>query len=92
MSYAPAEAGKSTRSATARDLSVRNDHIQQSLLADQRGKWAIKWSFVGLLATASLQAVMANISGNAVIFADTIRNFGDAATVIHYSLRSRLRR
>ncbi len=57
-------------------------HTQQSLLADRRGKWAIQWSFVGLLVTAVLQAIMVKISGSSALLADTIHNFGDAATAI----------
>ena len=57
-------------------------HTQQSLLADQRGKWAIQWSFVALLVTAVLQAIMVKISGSSALLADTIHNFGDAATAI----------
>ena len=57
-------------------------HTQQSLLADQRGKWAIKWSFIWLLATAAFQAIMVKISGSTALLADTIHNFGDAATAI----------
>jgi cation diffusion facilitator family transporter len=44
--------------------------------------WALKWSFVGLLATALFQLVVVVISGSVALFADTIHNFADAATAI----------
>lgn len=47
-----------------------------------RGLWAIKWSFVGLAATAAVQLIVVFISGSVALLADTIHNFGDAATAI----------
>ena len=47
-----------------------------------RGLWAIKWSFVALMATASLQLVVVFLSGSVALLADTIHNFGDAATAV----------
>src|SRR5262249_45806502 len=44
--------------------------------------WAIKWSFVGLAGTALLQLVVVLLSGSVALLADTIHNFGDAATAI----------
>src|SRR5262249_6065799 len=44
--------------------------------------WAIKWSFIGLAVTASLQLVVVFLSGSVALLADTIHNFGDAATAI----------
>ncbi|MGD2000029.1 MAG: cation diffusion facilitator family transporter, partial [Desulfobacterales bacterium] len=43
---------------------------------------AIKWSFLGLLATALFQVVIVILSGSVALFADTVHNFGDAATAI----------
>ncbi len=45
-----------------------------------RGVWAVKCSFVGLLATALVQAVIVALSGSTALLADTIHNFSDAAT------------
>ena len=42
--------------------------------------WAIKWSCVALLVTACLQLVVVALSGSVALLADTIHNFGDAAT------------
>jgi len=56
--------------------------MDPSVLTTQRGIWAIKWSFLGLLATALLQVVIVFFSGSVALLADTIHNFGDAATAI----------
>ena len=63
-----------------------HDHIHgvvdPSIITTERGIWAIKWSFWGLLATALFQVVIVLLSGSVALFADTIHNFGDAATAI----------
>ena len=52
------------------------------LTTTQRGIWAVKWSFLGLFATALLQVVVVVLSGSVALLADTIHNFGDAVTSI----------
>lgn len=56
--------------------------IDPTIFTTQRGIWAIKWSFFGLLATALFQVVIVLLSGSVALLADTIHNFGDAATAI----------
>lgn len=56
--------------------------IDTAILTTQRGIWAVKWSFLGLLATAVFQVVIVFVSGSVALLADTIHNFGDAATAI----------
>jgi divalent metal cation (Fe/Co/Zn/Cd) transporter len=56
--------------------------VDPSIATSDRGLWAIKWSFVGLVATAVLQLFVVFISGSVALLADTIHNFGDAATAI----------
>jgi cation diffusion facilitator family transporter len=56
--------------------------VDPSILTTQRGIWAIKWSFLGLLATALFQVLIVLLSGSVALLADTIHNFGDAATAI----------
>lgn len=56
--------------------------IDPAILSTQRGIWAIKWSFLGLLATALFQVLIVLLSGSMALLADTIHNFGDAATAI----------
>ena len=56
--------------------------VDPTITTTQRGIWAIKWSFVGLLATALLQVVVVVLSGSVALLADAIHNFGDAATAI----------
>jgi cation diffusion facilitator family transporter len=56
--------------------------VDPSITTSDRGLWAIKWSFVGLAATAVLQLFVVFISGSVALLADTIHNFADAATAI----------
>src|SRR5713226_9133475 len=56
--------------------------VDPSITTSDRGMWAIKWSFVGLAATAVIQLVVVFISGSVGLLADTIHNLGDAATAI----------
>jgi cation diffusion facilitator family transporter len=56
--------------------------VDPSITTSARGLWAIKWSFVGLAATAMLQLFVVFISGSVALLADTIHNFADAATAI----------
>jgi cation diffusion facilitator family transporter len=52
------------------------------LLTTDRGIWAVKWSLIGLGATAVFQAVIVFFSGSVALLADTIHNLADAATAI----------
>ena len=54
--------------------------INPTIYTADRGIWAIKWSFLGLLATALLQTVVFLFSGSAALLADTVHNLGDATT------------
>ncbi len=56
--------------------------VDASITTSARGLWAIKWSFVALFITAFLQLFVVFLSGSVALFADTIHNFGDAATAI----------
>ncbi len=56
--------------------------VDPSIVSTERGVWALKWSFVGLMATALLQAVVVALSGSIALLADAIHNFGDASTAI----------
>ncbi len=56
--------------------------IDPTIATTDRGIWAIKWSFVGLMATALFQVVVVMLSGSVGLLADTIHNFGDASTAI----------
>jgi cation diffusion facilitator family transporter len=56
--------------------------VDASLFTSRRGIWAVKWSVVGLGATALAQAVVVAITGSAALLADTIHNIGDAATAL----------
>jgi cation diffusion facilitator family transporter len=56
--------------------------VDPSIVSTDRGLWALKWSFVGLMVTALFQVVVVVLSGSVALLADTIHNFGDAATAI----------
>jgi cation diffusion facilitator family transporter len=56
--------------------------IDPSIAATDRGLWAVKWSFIALMATALCQVVVVAISGSVALLADTIHNFADAATAV----------
>ena len=56
--------------------------IDASITVTDRGLWAIKWSFVGLLATTLIQIVIFYFSNSIALLADTIHNLGDACTAI----------
>lgn len=55
-------------------------------LATDRGIWALKISFSGLMVTAIFQVVVVVISGSVALLADTIHNFSDAFTAIPLGL------
>lgn len=64
-------------------------HQQAALdptLATDRGMWALKASFAGLMGTAIFQVVIVTISGSVALLADTIHNFSDALTAIPLGL------
>jgi len=56
--------------------------VDPGLLSTDRGLSAVKWSFAGLIITAFFQLLVVWISGSVALLADTIHNFGDAATSI----------
>src|SRR5216684_3399437 len=56
--------------------------VDPSIASTDRGVWALKWSFVGLIVTAAIQVVVVVLSGSVGLLADTIHNFADAATAI----------
>jgi len=56
--------------------------VDPSILTTERGIWAIKWSFVGLLITALFQIIIVVFTGSIALLADTVHNIGDAFTAI----------
>jgi cation diffusion facilitator family transporter len=56
--------------------------IDPSIASSDRGIWAVKWSFAGLFITACIQLAVVIFSNSISLLADTIHNFGDAATAI----------
>lgn len=64
------------------DHGHSHDRINPSIATSARGIWAVKWSFVGLVITALIQLAIVYVSHSVALLADTIHNFGDAATAI----------
>jgi len=56
--------------------------VDPSIISTKRGIWAVKWSFIGLMPTAIIQLIIVLFTGSVALFADSIHNFGDAATAI----------
>ena len=56
--------------------------LDPALLTTERGLWAVKWSFIGLMVTAVLQLLVVVATGSVALMADTIHNFGDAVTAV----------
>ena len=56
--------------------------VDPSILTSTRGVWALRWSFVVLFVTALIQVFVYYRSRSVGLLADTIHNFGDAATAI----------
>jgi cation diffusion facilitator family transporter len=74
----------------------KHDHahsvIDASIFTTERGIWAVKWSFFWLFLTAVFQIVVVVFTGSVALLADTIHNFGDAATAIPLWFAFRLAR
>jgi cation diffusion facilitator family transporter len=68
--------------AGSHDHDHTHGAINPTLLTTEKGIWVVKWSMVGLLVTALLQAAIVLLTSSVALFADTIHNFGDAATAI----------
>ena len=56
--------------------------MDRVVLTSRRGIWATKVSLAVLLATAGMQVVIVIYTGSVALLADTIHNFGDAATAL----------
>jgi len=59
-----------------------HEKVDDAMETHERGIWALKVSLVVLGLTALFQVVIVWISGSTALLADTIHNFGDAATAI----------
>src|SRR5262245_27735728 len=66
------------------EVDHRHSHgvVDPEITTTAEGLWALKWSFIVLMLTALLQVAVVLISGSVALLADTIHNFGDAATAI----------
>jgi cation diffusion facilitator family transporter len=56
--------------------------LDPTIPTTERGIWAIKWSFLILAVTATLQLIVVFDSHSVALFADTIHNIADAGTAI----------
>lgn len=66
--------------------------IDPTIASTDCGLWAVKWSFIGLMLTALLQAAVVAVSGSVALLADTIHNVSDAATAIPLAIAFTLAR
>jgi cation diffusion facilitator family transporter len=66
--------------------------VDPAIASTARGVWALKWSFVGLVATALLQLGVVAVSGSVALLADTIHNFADAGTAVPLAIAFALAR
>ncbi len=57
-----------------------HEKVDEAMATNERGIWALKISLVGLGLTAIFQVIIVLPSGSTALLADTIHNFGDAAT------------
>jgi cation diffusion facilitator family transporter len=62
--------------------SHHHSSVDPALLTTEKGLWAVKWSFAGLIVTALFQVAVVYFSASVALLADTIHNFGDAVTAI----------
>ncbi|MEM9908996.1 MAG: cation diffusion facilitator family transporter [Cyanobacteria bacterium P01_D01_bin.44] len=60
--------------------------IDPEIASSALGIWAVKWSLVGLLLTAIVQAAVFWLSGSVALLADVIHNVGDAMTAVPLGL------
>jgi cation diffusion facilitator family transporter len=77
--------GEYTHPHNALDIDThphRHGVVDPPLLTSKRGIWALKWSLLGLMATALFQLTIVLYSGSVALLADTIHNFGDALTAV----------
>ena len=74
------------------EITHTHGAIDPSVFTSRRGIWAIKWSFLGLAATAAFQIVVVILSGSVALLADTIHNLGDALTAVPLWVAFRLSR
>jgi Co/Zn/Cd efflux system component len=74
------------RLGTDRQRRDHTESIDGHLLADRTGGRALLVSLIGLLVTASLQAVVVAASGSVGLLADTVHHFADAITALAIGL------
>ena len=67
-------------------MSHTHGNVDPGIVASERGIWAVKFSFVALCITALIQVYVVWVSGSVALLADTIHNFGDAATALPLGL------
>ena len=76
-----------TAVARLRHLVTPHSHdaalaVDNELEASRAGMRALFWSFIGLLVTAALQALVFLVSGSVALLVDTIHNGADALTAL----------
>ena len=64
------------------DCTHTHGVIDPEIASSTLGIWAVKWSLVGLVLTAIIQAAVFWLSGSVALLADMIHNVGDAMTAV----------
>src|SRR3954468_6058839 len=68
------------------------DRVDAALEASADGIRAVKWSLVGLAATAAAQGAIVVLSGSVALLGDTLHNLADALTALPLWIAFRLGR
>ena len=93
-----ARPSRAVQGSSVDEISMRSGHthahdgIDPAIITSERGMWAVKWSFIGLLLTALCQIAVVALSNSIALLADAIHNFGDAATAIPLTIAFMLAR
>src|SRR5215204_2439956 len=82
IGFASHDRGSTRDNPTSHGHDHTHGALDPALLTTDKGIWAVKWSMIGLLLTALLQAAVVMLTSSVALLADTIHNFGDAATAV----------
>jgi cation diffusion facilitator family transporter len=82
IGFASHDRGSTRDNPTSHGHDHTHGALDPALLTTDKGIWAVKWSMIGLLLTALVQAVVVMLTSSVALLADTIHNFADAATAV----------
>lgn len=82
IKYTQAKSLKMAKTEQFSQEEYTHGMVDPEFISTDRGFYAVKWSFIGLLTTAFFKILVFSISGSTALLTDTIHNFGNAATAI----------